>query len=77
MAPVGLLASEPGGGSGSLLVDLRPFALGLAVTPAAIAAGILLLGSTRPVADGVAFTAPFVPLSSAVPIAVRPAPGAR
>jgi Sap, sulfolipid-1-addressing protein len=44
---------------GSLLVQLLPFAAGLAVTPAAIATGILFLGSKRPLANGIAFAAAF------------------
>lgn len=38
----------------SVLVDLIPSAIGLALTPAAIAAGILLLSSARPVANATA-----------------------
>lgn len=44
----------------SVFADLVPFFLGLALTPAAIATTILLLGTTEePVADAVAFAAPF------------------
>lgn len=43
-----------------LLVELLPFALALALTPTAIAAGILFLSSVRPVPNDLAFTAPFV-----------------
>jgi threonine/homoserine/homoserine lactone efflux protein len=44
---------------GSLLVELLPFAAGLAVTPAAIATGILFLGSKRPLGNAIAFAAAF------------------
>ena len=44
---------------GSLLLELLPFAVGLAVTPTAIATGILFLGSQRPFANAVAFAAAF------------------
>ena len=44
---------------GSLLLELVPSALGLAITPAAIATTILFLGSTRQVANALAFTTPF------------------
>ena len=44
---------------GSLLTELVPFIVGLAVTPTAIAAGILFLGSRRPVANTSAFAAAF------------------
>jgi Sap, sulfolipid-1-addressing protein len=44
---------------GSLLIELLPFAAGLAVTPAAIATGILFLGSKRPLANAIAFAAAF------------------
>lgn len=43
----------------SLLLELLPFAVGLAITPAAIASCILFLGSKRPVANAVAFAAAF------------------
>jgi Sap, sulfolipid-1-addressing protein len=55
---------------GELLLELVPFALGLAVTPAAVAAGILFLGSRRPTADDVAFIAPFVLVYAAIATAV-------
>lgn len=44
---------------GSLLLELVPFAAGLAITPAAIASCILFLSSRRPVANAVAFAAAF------------------
>ena len=44
---------------GSLLLELVPSALGLAITPAAIATTILFLGSTRPVVNALAFATPF------------------
>ena len=44
---------------GPLLVELLPFAAGLALTPAAIATGILFLGSKRPLANAIAFAAAF------------------
>lgn len=44
---------------GSLLVELVPFAAGLAVTPAAIATGILFLSSKRPLGNAIAFSAAF------------------
>jgi Sap, sulfolipid-1-addressing protein len=44
---------------GSLLAELLPFAVGLAVTPAAIATGILFLGSKRPLGNAIAFAAAF------------------
>ena len=44
---------------GSLLAELVPFVVGLAVTPAAITIGILLLGSKHPVANPSAFAAAF------------------
>jgi hypothetical protein len=40
-----------------LLLELIPFALGLAITTAAIASCILFLGSKRPVANAVSFAA--------------------
>lgn len=45
---------------GSLLIELVPSALGLVVTPAAIAAVILFLTSKRPVANAVAYASPFL-----------------
>ncbi len=51
---------------GSLMVALWPFAAGLAVAPAAIAACILLLGSKRAVANASAFAAAFALVDSAV-----------
>lgn len=45
---------------GSLFLDLLPPSIGLALTPVAIAMGILLLASSRPVANDVSFTVPFV-----------------
>jgi hypothetical protein len=51
---------------GSLVVGLWPFAAGLAVAPAAIAACVLLLGSKRPVANASAFAAAFALVDSAV-----------
>ncbi len=44
---------------GSLLVDLIAFALGMAITPSAIAIGILFLGSKRPVSNALAFAGAF------------------
>lgn len=44
---------------GSLLLELMPSAIGLMLTPAAIAASILLLGSKRPTADSSAFVSAF------------------
>jgi threonine/homoserine/homoserine lactone efflux protein len=44
---------------GDLLVELIPFALGMAITPSAIAVGILFLGSKRPVGNALAFAAAF------------------
>lgn len=44
---------------GTLLAELLPFAIGLAITPAAIATCILFLGSRRPVRDALAFSAAF------------------
>lgn len=44
---------------GSLLLELIPFAAGLAITPAAIASCILFLSSRRPAANAVAFAAAF------------------
>lgn len=60
----------------SLLWELVPFGLGLAVTPAAIAAGILMLGSKRPVANDVAFASPFVVAYALISGAVLVASGA-
>jgi hypothetical protein len=51
---------------GSLVVELWPFAAGLAAAPAAIAACILLLGSKRPVANAAAFGAAFVLVDGAI-----------
>jgi threonine/homoserine/homoserine lactone efflux protein len=51
---------------GSLLVELLPFAAGLAVTPAAIAAGILFLSSKRPLANAIAFAAAFSVVYAAI-----------
>lgn len=52
----------------SVLVDLIPSAIGLALTPAAIAAGILLLSSARPVANAtaLAFALVYAGISAAV-----------
>jgi threonine/homoserine/homoserine lactone efflux protein len=44
---------------GGLLLELVPTAVGLALTPTAIAASILFLSSKRPVANALAFAAPF------------------
>ncbi|WP_250030221.1 GAP family protein [Paractinoplanes maris] len=44
---------------GQLLLELLPFIAGLAVTPAAVATGILFLGSHRPVANALAFAGGF------------------
>src|SRR5215475_2813578 len=54
------------GAMGSLMMALWPFAAGLAVAPAAIAACILLLGSKRAVANASAFAAAFALVDSAV-----------
>jgi hypothetical protein len=58
------------------VISLRLLLLGLAVTPAAIAAGVLFLGSKRPVADDLAFTAPFVLVYALISAAVLVASGA-
>jgi threonine/homoserine/homoserine lactone efflux protein len=44
---------------GSLLLQLLPFAIGLAATPGAIATGILFLGSKQALANAIAFAAAF------------------
>lgn len=44
---------------GSLIVELIPFAAGLALTPAAIASTVLFLSSTRPLANSIAFASAF------------------
>jgi hypothetical protein len=61
---------------GSLVVELWPFAAGLAAAPAAVAACILLLGSKRPLANATAFAGAFALVDSAV-AAVVLAGGAR
>lgn len=43
----------------SLLVDLIPFAAGLAITPTAIVLGILFLGSKRAISNALAYAAGF------------------
>ena len=54
----------------SLFVDLLTPAVGLALTPIAIMGGILLLASSRPVANDLAFTLPFVVLYGLSSVAV-------
>lgn len=49
-----------------LFLDLVPFAIGLAITPAAIAAVILLLASPLPVPNAVSFTAAFALVYGAI-----------
>jgi hypothetical protein len=55
---------------GSLLVSLIPYAIGMAVTPSAIAAGILFLSSERPVTNALSFSAAFAVLYSALAMLV-------
>lgn len=55
---------------GSLLVSLIPYAIGMAVTPSAIATGILFLSSKRPVSNTLSFAAAFAVLYSALAILV-------
>lgn len=61
---------------GSLLVELVPFAVGLAITPTAVATVILLLSSRRPVANTLAFASPFVLVYAVVAVIVLVAAGA-
>jgi FtsH-binding integral membrane protein len=61
---------------GPLLVELLPFAAGLALTPAAIATGILFLGSKRPLADAIAFAAAFSLVYAGLAAVVLAAAGA-
>jgi hypothetical protein len=53
-----------------LLLELIPTALGLALTPTAIAAGILFLSSRDGLRKGVAFAAPFVLIYSLIALVV-------
>lgn len=63
---------------GTLLLELVPFAVGLAATPAAVAVGIMFLTSNRPVANAVAFAVAFavvyVVLSTLVLVIVHASP---
>jgi FtsH-binding integral membrane protein len=61
---------------GPLLVELLPFAAGLALTPAAIATGILFLGSKRPLANAIAFAAAFSLVYAGLAAVVLAAAGA-
>lgn len=60
---------------GSLLVELLPSGFGLAITPTAIATGILFLSSNRPIANAIAFAAPFALVYTAFATVVLVAAG--
>lgn len=55
---------------GDMLVELMPSMLGLIITPAAIAAGILLLGTSRPFANALSFVAGFAAVYSIISVIV-------
>jgi hypothetical protein len=62
---------------GSLLAELVPFVVGLAITPAAITVTILLLGSKRPVANASCFAVAFAIVYGIVSIVVLAVSGTR
>jgi hypothetical protein len=61
---------------GTLLLELVPFALGLAITPAAIAFGVLLLAGPRPLAHATAFGSAFAMVYTGLSVLVLGIAGA-
>jgi hypothetical protein len=59
----------------NLILELIPSAIGLALTPTAIAACILFLGTSRPVTNALSFTAPFAGFYTLLSLAVLTAAG--